>query len=112
VKDAGLYRQHIADACDRIRTYTSEGRSAFMTSALIQDAVARNLQVIGEAAKRVPAELTSREPQIPWRLIAGMRNRLVHDYAGIDLVEVWNVVEKDLPALSSAVTRLLRAVRR
>jgi uncharacterized protein with HEPN domain len=112
VKDNALYLQHIADACDRIRSYTAEGRSAFMGSALIQDAVARNLQIIGEATKRLPVDLTARESEIPWRLIAGMRNRLVHDYAGIDLVEVWNVVERDLPPLTVAVARLLNSLPR
>jgi uncharacterized protein with HEPN domain len=112
VKDSGLYLQHIADACARIRGYTASGRPAFMASQLIQDAVVRNLQVIGEAAKRLPEDLTSRSPEIPWRLVAGMRNRLVHDYAGVDLVEVWNAVERHLPALEAAVIRLSKGPAR
>lgn len=78
MKDPGLYIAHIAQACDRIRSYTAEGRDAFTASPLIQDAVARNLQIIGEATKRLPDDLTSLRPEVPWRQVAGMRNRLVH----------------------------------
>jgi uncharacterized protein with HEPN domain len=112
VKESSLYLQHIADACARVRAYTAGGRAVFMDSPLIQDAVVRNLQVIGEAAKRLPEGLTSRSPEIPWRLVAGMRNRLVHDYAGVDLVEVWNTVERHLPALEAAVARLSKDAAR
>jgi uncharacterized protein with HEPN domain len=106
VKDPGLYIEHITGACARIRVYTVEGRGAFMASPLIQDAVARNLQIIGEATKRLPEHLTTLHPEVPWRHVAGMRNRLVHEYAGLDLVEIWNVIEKDLPALESAIEHL------
>jgi len=112
VKDPALYIAHVVEACDRIRSYTAEGRNAFMASPLIQDAVARNLQIIGEATKRLPEHLTSLHPEVPWRHVAGMRNRLVHEYAGLDLVEIWNVIEKDLPALESAIAHLAAVQRR
>ena len=72
-----------------------------------QDAIVRKLEIIGEAVKQLSAETRARRPEIPWKQIAGMRDRLTHACFGVDLNLVWRVVERDLPALDAAVAVLL-----
>jgi uncharacterized protein with HEPN domain len=94
------------DCIARIEEYTQCQRSRFFTSSLIQDAVVRNLQVLAESSQRLSEEAQSAEAQIPWRAIAGFRNILVHDYLGLDMDTIWNVVAKELPPLRAALERL------
>jgi len=72
---------------------------------MMRAAVVRNIEIIGEATKRLPEDLKDREPGIPWKSIAGMRDVVVHDYFEIDDEIVWNVVEKELPRLREAIER-------
>jgi uncharacterized protein with HEPN domain len=74
---------------------------------MIQDAVIRNLEVIGEAVKHLPPDLRRRHPEVPWRSITALRNVLIHEYFGVDLEIVWRVVQRRLPALKRHVTILL-----
>lgn len=69
--------------------------------------VIRKLEIIGEAVKQLSAATKRRHTEIPWKQIAGMRDRLTHDYFGVDLALVWRVLERDLPALKAAITALL-----
>jgi uncharacterized protein with HEPN domain len=75
----------------------SVGRDVFITTSHWQDAVVRQLEIIGEATKRISDELRSKHTDIPWRRIAGMRDVLIHDYLGVDLSAVWQVTQHDLP---------------
>ena len=77
----------------------SSGKSEFFRADLLQDAVVRNLQVLSESAQRLSEEVKSRYAAVEWRKIADFRNRLVHDYLGVDLEIVWHVIETDLPEL-------------
>jgi uncharacterized protein with HEPN domain len=107
VKDDRVYLGHIRDAIHDIERYTAGGRDTFMADRMQQDAVIRKLEIIGEAVKHLSEQTTSRRPEIPWKRIAGMRDRLTHDYFGVDLELVWTVVERDLPFLRTAVDALL-----
>jgi uncharacterized protein with HEPN domain len=87
------------EAIYRVEKYASQGREAFDADELIQVYVLHYLQILGEAAYKVPPEFRKKHPDIPWNLIQGMRHILVHDYFQVDLEVVWGVVEKDLPDL-------------
>lgn len=101
--------EHIQECIERIQEYTCAERANFFESQLIQDAVVRNLQILAESTQRLSDTLKAIEPDVPWRNIAGFRNVLAHGYLGIDLEAVWLVVERDLPELSKAVERMVRA---
>jgi uncharacterized protein with HEPN domain len=107
VKDDRVYLGHIRDAIDDIDEYTVVGRDAFMAERMRQDAVIRKLEIIGEAVKQLSSTTKGRCPDIAWKQIAGMRDRLTHGYFGVDLLLVWRVVERDLPALKAAVMALM-----
>ena len=107
MKDDRVYLQHIRDALDDIATYASTGPDAFFAERMRQDATLRKLQVIGEAVKSLSDTAKSQQPQIPWKQIAGLRDKVIHDYFGVNLDIVWAVVEKDLPALRTAIDQLL-----
>lgn len=107
MKDDRVYLGHILEAVQDIEQYASAGRNAFMADRMRQDALIRKLEVIGEAVKNLSENTKQRRPEIPWRRIAGMRDRLTHDYFGVDLALVWVAVERDLPNLKTAVEQLL-----
>jgi uncharacterized protein with HEPN domain len=109
MKDDRLYLEHIRDAIDKIAAYSAPGREEFLRDSMAQDAVMRNFEIIGEAAKRLSEAAKNRCPEIPWRRVTGFRDVLIHDYMGVDTAEVWNVIEPHRPALRSAVERLLGA---
>ena len=107
MKDERLYLYHMLERCQRIARFIEPGRDAFLVSEQLQDAVIRNVEVIGEAAKRVSAETRSRLPSLDWRAICGMRDVLIHDYIGVDLDEVWTVAITGIPELREALERFL-----
>ncbi len=107
-----VYLESMRDAIARVRRYVGrKRRAAFLADPLLQDAVIRNLEVLGEAAGRVSRELSAQHPHIPWRDIAGMRHRLIHGYLKVNLETVWQGVARDLPRLSKQLDRLLLASR-
>jgi len=101
VKDESTYLTHAIEAIDAIADYTADGQKAFFLDAKTQDAVIRNIEIIGQAVKGVSNKTRALEPAVPWRQIAGMRDKLIHEYFGVDLVLVWDVVEQELPVLRS-----------
>ena len=107
MKDNRVYLRHIRDAIIRIESYVSRGRPAFLAETIIQDAVIRNLEVIGEATKNLSDDLRAQHPDVPWNRIAGMRDVLIHEYFGVRLETVWGVVENRLPELKRFVDIVL-----
>lgn len=105
------YLEHIQDAIGKIRRFLSgKSEAEFMADDLIQDAVIRNLEIIGEAVTKLSAKLKSSHDEIPWGEIAGMRNRLIHGYISVNLQIVWDTIEKVLPDFMAEVERIQREV--
>lgn len=101
-----IYLEHIAERIRRIEDCAQEGKEAFESSHILQDAIVRNFEVIGEAVKQLSPEIREKYPGVPWRRVAGFRDVLIHDYMGVDLDEVWNVIQKDLPDLKRTVSEM------
>lgn len=108
MKNDLLYLSNIQECIAVIELYTQDGRESFDSNRIIQDAVIRNLEVIGEATKRLSNQLRDSYSEIPWRQIAGLRDILIHDYLKVDLEEVWSVVENDLPQLKLQVVQMIQ----
>ena len=106
-KDPRVYLAHILECAEKIERYIRGGREEFLREELIQDAVIRNLEIIGEAAKRVDEDYRVAHSQIPWRGMAALRDVLIHQYEGIELERVWAVVEGDLPLIKQAIAAVL-----
>lgn len=106
-----LYLGHVLDAIEAILRYTRGGRTAFLVDDMVQSAVIRQLEIVGEAVKQLSEEVTLSEPAVPWKQIAGARDRLIHGYFRVDLQAVWVIVERDLPALRENVLRILHGRR-
>jgi len=107
--DDRLYLTHILECLDKIEQYAAAGRDAFDADPMRQDAIIRNFEIIGEATKRLSDDVRSGRPDVSWREVAGFRDVLIHDYLGVDLNQVWNIIQNDMPALKDAVTELLDA---
>ncbi len=106
-KDPRVYLAHILECVQKIERFTADGRERFFQDEMVQDAVLRNFEVIGEAAKRLDDAYRKAHPEIPWRALAGLREVLIHQYEGVDLEKVWAIVESELPRLREAIARLL-----
>jgi uncharacterized protein with HEPN domain len=108
MKDDTLYLIHVGECISRIESYThGMTKEAFLASAIVQDAVIRNLQTLAESTQRLSDRAKRTRPDIEWYKIAGFRNILVHDYLGVDLEKVWAIVSNDLPILKEAIDQML-----
>jgi len=111
VKDDRLYLIHIRESIERIEEYTRGGRAAFLVDHKTQDAVLRNLQVLAESTQRISKQLKQQHPQVDWRTISAFRNVMVHDYLGVSLERIWDIVEQDVPVLKKNVKAILEAMQ-
>ena len=107
MKSERAYLEHILHCIRRILQDSSGGKDAVFASPTLQDAILRNLQILCESAQRLPETSKTSHPEVDWRAISGLRNVLVHDYFATDLETIWTIVQRDLPLLERAVSRLL-----
>ena len=102
------FLEDILDAIEKIERYTQGlSREGLWSNDLVADAVVRNLEIIGEAARHVPQELRARHSDIDWRRVVGLRNVVVHEYFAVDLDVVWVVLNEHLPQLRRVVKAML-----
>ena len=106
-KDPRVYLARILECVQKIERFTADGKGRFMRDRMVQDAVMRNFEIIGEAAKRLDDSYRTAHPEIPWRALAGLRDVLIHQYEGVEPARVWAIVERDLPNLREAIAALL-----
>jgi uncharacterized protein with HEPN domain len=110
-RDETFYLRHILDAIARIQTYLSNiDETAFRESGLIQDGVIRQIEIIGEATRGLSQSFRVSHPQTPWSDIAGMRDKLIHHYFGVDVDKVWLTAIDDLPVLKVQIERILAEI--
>lgn len=108
-RDMRVYLEDILDSIEKIYEYTSQvTEEEFRKSPAIQDAVIRRFEIIGEAVKHFPDSLKKQHPEIPWKEIAGTRDKLIHEYFGVRLERIWDTIINDLPTLKSAIQSMLK----
>jgi len=107
MKENLAYIEHILLAIEKILEYT-KGMSLldFRENEMAQDAVIRNIEIIGEATKNISNDLKATYTEIPWRAMTGMRDKLIHDYMGVDTDVLWKTIEKDIPLLESTIRKI------
>jgi uncharacterized protein with HEPN domain len=103
LKDPAIFVAHALECVDRIERFTRDGEDQFLSDEMIQGAVLHNLQVMAQSIMRLPEELKGLRAEVDWRGLAGFRNVLVHDYLGVNIRRVWEVVQRDLPTLKTAL---------
>jgi uncharacterized protein with HEPN domain len=111
MRDDRLYLSNIFECIERIESYTRDGKEAFLQTTIIQDAVIRNFEIIGEATKRLSPEIRAAYPDVPWQQVAGFRDVLIHDYLKVNLNRVWGVIEQNLPQLKATIEAILQELR-
>ena len=110
-KEPKVFLEHVFESIKLIEEYT-KGRTKedFIKSVALQDMVMRRLEIIGEAVKNLPKEIKERYTDIPWREIAGVRDKLIHEYFGVDIEFTWGVVKKNLPYLKRRLIEIKREI--
>ncbi len=106
--DDRLYLIPILECIERIELYASEGKGSFFVDTRTQDAVTRNLQTLTESTQRISNSLKAEHPEIDWSDLSAFRNVLVHNYLGVDLTQIWDIVEQDLPVLKSQIQIIIQ----
>jgi uncharacterized protein with HEPN domain len=110
-KDSLVFIKHILDSINDVEEYTKNisNKEKFFQKKVVCDAVIRKIEIMGEAVKNIPLSFRNKYPKIPWKGVAGMRDKLSHLYFDIDLNRVWNVVKEDIPKLKKQIKEILKA---
>lgn len=109
MKDDYVYLRHISESIEHVREFTrGVSKERFLKDALVQSAVIRQLEIIGEAVKNLSPSFRKRHKNVPWKDIAGLRDKLIHGYFGVDISLVWGICEKDLPELKDFIGSFFR----
>lgn len=104
---SNLYLDHILDSCRNIIEFTKDiDFQTFINKRIIQSAVIRELEIIGEATKNLPDDIRKLSKDIPWKKLTGMRDKLIHGYFTVDLKEVWNTVKNDISILKRGIEKI------
>lgn len=103
------YLKHISDECQFILSFVDNGltKDMFLNDEVLKRAVVRSLEIIGEATKKIPADFKLKRETVKWKNMAGMRDRLIHDYMGINYSIVWDVIKNKIPELHSQISAIL-----
>jgi uncharacterized protein with HEPN domain len=112
MKSESVYLRHILECIRRVEEDVVGGREQFFASHTVQDAVLRNLQTMAESTQRLSDSLKATQPSIEWQRLGAFRNLLVHNYLGIDLNAVWQIVQRDVPELKRAALGMLDYLER
>lgn len=108
-KDVTVYFGHILESIDCINQYIENcSRQDFLDSRQKKDAVIRRLEIIGEAVKNIPQNIRDHYPNIPWKKISNTRNKLIHEYFGVDYDLTWGIILRELPKLKKQIERILK----
>lgn len=109
VKDDRVYLRHILDAINTVGEYLhGVDESRFKSNHLLQDGAIRQIEIVGEAVRHISKDLRRTYSEIPWQDIAGMRDKLIHDYFGVDVEKVWDTAQEDLPVLKDQISKILK----
>lgn len=109
LRQPDVYLNDMLGAIEKIQRYTSKMTyEGFKNDELVQDAAIRNLEILGEAAKKIPDEIKSAYPDAEWKKVAGLRDILIHDYFGIDTVIIWDVIQNKLPSLQISLRKIVK----
>ena len=107
-RDSRVYLEDILEATRKIVSYTqNHTKAAFLEDEKTFDAVVRNLEVIGEAVKKLPEDLRAQHPALEWKKMAGLRDILIHEYFGLDTEIVWDIVKNKVPTLDRQIRAML-----
>jgi uncharacterized protein with HEPN domain len=107
VKNDGPYLHHVLDALAQLETYAREGRARFLADRMLQEAVIRNFEVLGEAVKNLSAQTKASHPEVPWKSVAGLRDKLIHEYFGVNKALLWDVLDSEVPALRKSIAAII-----
>jgi len=107
-RDDTVYLHHILDAIGLIEEYTrGMSENEFLANSMAHDAVVRQIEIIGEAARNISDEFQEKHPKLPWAKMVGIRNKIIHEYFNINFAIVWDTVNDDLPLLKKSIKKIL-----